>query len=79
MDNIKEKTEFISNEYYKNYKTRQEWIAHIELQEIYITKLTNINNNLRKILSDNLSWNQCKKIDNDKVYKLLDDWEDTFI
>jgi len=68
MDNKKE--------YYKNYKTRNEWLSHIELLEIYNRKLFNMYNNLRKVIGDNMSISEIYKINGDKVYTSLEDWED---
>jgi len=76
MDCKKEKTEFISQGYYKNYKTRNEWLSHIELLEIYNRKLFNMYNNLRKVIGDNMSISEIYKINGDKVYTSLEDWED---
>jgi len=76
MDSKTEKTEFISQGYYKNYKTRNEWLSHIELLEIYNRKLFNMYNNLRKVIGDNMSITEIYKINSDKVYTSLEDWED---
>jgi len=70
------KTEFISHGYYKNYKTRSEWLAHIELLEIYNRKLFNMYNNLRKVIGDNMSIAEIYKINSDKAYNTLEDWEE---
>ncbi len=70
---------YMNNQYYKNYKTREEWLAHIELLEIYNKKLLNISNNMRKVIQDNMSIGQIYKINECEVYKLLEDWDDTNI